>query len=199
MAGIFMSKKSRFLFWWIEPKIVFFLIFGTATYLFFIPSVFEIRFYFSASQVSGKVQDYGVTAEGIGATSINGGSWTKTIYSPWINVERPANQDDIPRTCRIEGQLGVFGNWISDNELVLKRALEHVVKEGYIEYFILQEHQMLGAQSFGTMCRVNKAVDAQAICIFLILLSIDFSLLVWAYRSFSYRKYIENIKRIQKS
>lgn len=190
-----MSKKSKFLFWWAEQRIVFFLIFGTATYLLFIPSIFEMRFYFSASQVSGKVQDFGVAAKGIGGSSINGGSWTKTIYSPWINVERPPIRKDISRSCRIEGQLGVFGDWLSDHEVTVKRALEEVVKEGYIEYFILQEHQMFGAESFGAMCRVKKAVDPYAISIFLILLLIDLALLVEAYRAFSYRKYKEYIKR----
>jgi hypothetical protein len=194
-----MSKKSKFLFWWVEQRIVFFIIFGTATYLLFIPSIFEMRFYFSASQVSGIVQSFGVTAEGIGGSSISGGSWTKTIYRPWINVERPPIPNDISGSCRIEGQLGVFGDWLSDHEMTVKRALEDVVREGHIEYFILQEHQMFGAESFGAMCRVKKAVDTYAISIFLILLLIDLALLVEAYLSFSFRKYKEYIKRNRNS
>lgn len=190
-----MSRKSDFWFWWLGNRFIWLFILGLPLYLIGIHAVFEIRYFFSASHVSGNVRSYGVNAEGIGGSG-SYGSWTKIHYRPWIEVERPSNSNNNIKICRIEGQLGVFGDWLSDDEVQVRQALEKVVADGFIEFYIVEENQPLGQKSFGAICRVKKAVDTYAIGIFMVLLPINFAMLVWVFGSLNYRKYKKDMKSI---
>lgn len=163
-----MSKRLRFWMWWFGNRFLWVLIpTGITAYLLYAMVYSDARFLFYAVPESGEILEFGIHSEVIGGASVNGGSWQKMLHSPWISVESVS----LRAPCRLEGQLGVFGDWLSDDRLVISQALEDITKNGRIGYYIEKKSQT---------CRASRAIDVYAAVIFCLSLFISMIFAFWS-------------------
>lgn len=135
----------------------------------------DARFQFTAVRESGKILAYGIQSEVIAGSSVNSGSWQKTHHSPWIDVESVS----LAAPCHIEGQRSVFGNWLSDEKLIIHQTLERITKQGRIDYYVEKETKT---------CSVGKTIDMYAAVIFFLCLIISVVFFIWSCQTIYNRK-----------
>jgi|GEM_PF-5063358 len=134
----------------------------------------ESKFYFYSSLQTGTIVSSGVILEGIGASDSRG-SWTRIQPFPWVDIK--FSDDGNQKVCHIQGQLGMFGDWISDSKNIIENELKKINSTKNVTVYVLRK------DSSNFYCRMKRTVDSYLIFIFLVSLIVSLIVVYWTVES----------------
>lgn len=116
----------KFFGWLLGHRLVWVLVFGIPAMQSFEPVYRAVDFYFYSVELHGVAKRHGIDVKSIALTGREVGPWQEERLIPWVELLVKINKHQTV-TCRIDGQQGVFGRYLSEDPVVLEAELDRLL------------------------------------------------------------------------